>query len=452
MTGVYLSIITQAMTFALFKEFFRNDFGFGGNNGLTDFKDLLGFSLQSASTKAALFSASAVALVSSYAVARAIVASKYGKALTAVRDAESRMRFLGYRVENFKLFAFVVSAIMAGVAGALYVPQVGIINPGEFAPANSIEAAIWVAVGGRGTLVGAAIGAIAVNFAKTYFTGTIPEYWLYGLGALFVLITLFLPKGLLGLALEPGRRNRARLPPSPWKRGRTREQLTRQVSGSGDPSLTQTLLYLDGVSVSFDGYKALRGLSLVLAPGEMRAIIGPNGAGKTTMMDVITGKTRPDEGEALFDGRHDLTKLDEAEIATLGIGRKFQKPTVFENHTVEDNLLLATKAPRGVFATLFGRDNSSTIDTIDAILAKTKLGDLRSRIAASLSHGQKQWLESRDAALAGPQAPAGRRAGRGHDRRRDRRDRRAVAAKSRAIIRSWWSSTTWLSCASSASR
>ena len=167
----------------------------------------------------------------------------------------------------------------------------------------------------------------------------------------------------------------------------------RQVSGSGDPSLTQTLLYLDGVSVSFDGYKALRGLSLVLAPGEMRAIIGPNGAGKTTMMDVITGKTRPDEGEALFDGRHDLTKLDEAEIATLGIGRKFQKPTVFENHTVEDNLLLATKAPRGVFATLFGREASSAIGAIDAILAKTRLGELRSRIAASLSHGQKQWLE-----------------------------------------------------------
>jgi len=200
-TGVYLSIITQAMTFALFKEFFRNDFGFGGNNGLTDFKDLLGFSLQSASTKAALFSASAIALIAAYWVARAIIGSKYGKALMAVRDAESRMRFLGYRVENYKLFAFVVSAVMAGVAGALYVPQVGIINPSEFAPANSIEAAIWVAVGGRGTLVGAAIGAIAVNFAKTYFTGAFPEYWLYGLGLLFVLTTLFLPKGLLGLAL-----------------------------------------------------------------------------------------------------------------------------------------------------------------------------------------------------------------------------------------------------------
>ena len=162
---------------------------------------------------------------------------------------------------------------------------------------------------------------------------------------------------------------------------------------TNNPSLTQSLLYLDGVSVSFDGYKALRGLSLVLAPGEMRAIIGPNGAGKTTMMDVVTGKTRPDEGEALFDGRHDLTKLDEAEIATLGIGRKFQKPTVFENHTVEDNLLLATKARRGVRATLFGREDPNTSKTIDAILATTRLADHRSRIAGSLSHGQKQWLE-----------------------------------------------------------
>jgi urea transport system permease protein len=201
-TGVYLSIITQAMTFALFKEFFRNDFGFGGNNGLTDFKDLLGFSLQSASTKAALFSASCIVLILAYVASRAIIGSKYGKALVAVRDAESRMRFLGYRVANYKLFVFVVSAIIAGIAGALYVPQVGIINPSEFAPGNSIEAAIWVAVGGRGTLIGAAIGAIAVNFAKTFFTGAFPEYWLYGLGLLFVLTTLFLPKGLLGLALK----------------------------------------------------------------------------------------------------------------------------------------------------------------------------------------------------------------------------------------------------------
>src|SRR6478736_4955969 len=138
-------------------------------------------------------------------------------------------------------------------------------------------------------------------------------------------------------------------------------------------TLTRSLLYLDGIDVSFDGYKALRGLSLTLQPGEMRAIIGPNGAGKTTMMDVITGKTRPDEGDAMFDGKFDLTKLDEAEIATLGIGRKFQKPTVFEAHTVEDNLLLATKAPRSVRATLVGREDAKTLETIDAILATTRL-------------------------------------------------------------------------------
>ena len=172
------------------------------------------------------------------------------------------MRFLGYRVENYKLFVFVVSAVIAGIAGALYVPQVGIINPSEFAPANSIEAAIWVAVGGRGTLIGAALGAIAVNFAKTYFTGAFPEYWLYGLGLLFVLGTLFLPRGLLGLVL--GRR-RAEAPRNHFRRcGRGRR---RAMSDAGAPSLTQTLLYLDGVSVSFDGYKALRSLSLVLLPG-----------------------------------------------------------------------------------------------------------------------------------------------------------------------------------------
>ncbi len=213
-TGVYLSIITQALTYALKLAFFRNDFGFGGNNGLTDFKDVLGFSVQSDATRTALFSISALSLALSYLIAKAIVSSKYGKALIAVRDAESRVRFLGYRVENYKLFVFVVSAVMAGIAGALYVPQVGIINPSEFDPANSIEAVIWVAVGGRGTLVGAALGAIAVNFAKTYFTGAFPEYWLYGLGGMFVLATLFLPKGLIGL-IKSRRSAPAAAPPPP---------------------------------------------------------------------------------------------------------------------------------------------------------------------------------------------------------------------------------------------
>ena len=201
-TGVYLSIITQAMTYALLLAFFRNDMGFGGNNGLTDFKDLLGFNVQSDGMRAALFSISAIALGVGYLIARAVVTSKFGKVLIAIRDAESRTRFIGYRVETYKVVVFTLSAMMAGVAGALYVPQVGIINPSEFSPANSIEAVIWVAVGGRGTLVGAALGAVLVNFSKTWFTGALPELWLFALGLLFILVTIFLPKGILGTAGE----------------------------------------------------------------------------------------------------------------------------------------------------------------------------------------------------------------------------------------------------------
>lgn len=201
-TGVYLSIITQALTYALMLAFFRNDMGFGGNNGLTDFKDLLGFNLQSPGTRAALLAASAFVLAGFLLACRWLTRSRFGKVLVAVRDAESRARFLGYRVERYKLAVFTFSAMMAGVAGALYVPQVGIINPGEFDPANSIEAVVWVAVGGRGTLVGPVIGAVLVNFAKTVLTGTFPAIWLFVLGGLFVAVTLFMPRGLVGLCSD----------------------------------------------------------------------------------------------------------------------------------------------------------------------------------------------------------------------------------------------------------
>jgi urea transport system permease protein len=187
-TGVYLSIITQAMTYALLLGFFRNNFGFGGNNGLTDFKDILGFNVQAETTRNALLVTSCVALAIGFLICRAIVTSKFGKVLVAIRDAEARTRFLGYRVENYKLFVFTVSACMAGVAGALYVPQVGIINPSEFAPGNSIEAVIWVAV-----------GAFVVNYAKTYFTsGILAPDWLFMLGGLFIGVTLLMPRGIIG--------------------------------------------------------------------------------------------------------------------------------------------------------------------------------------------------------------------------------------------------------------
>jgi len=198
-TGVYLSIMTQALTYALMLSFFRNEMGFGGNNGLTDFKDILGFDLQSDTTRVSLFVTTAVLLALAYLMSQYIMNSRMGRIVVAIRDGEARSRFLGYRTERYKVWLFVYSALLAAVAGALYVPQVGIINPGEFTPINSIEVVVWVAVGGRGTLYGAVVGALLVNYAKTRFTAIMPESWLFALGALFVWVTIFLPKGLAGL-------------------------------------------------------------------------------------------------------------------------------------------------------------------------------------------------------------------------------------------------------------
>jgi urea transport system permease protein len=197
--GVYFSIITQALTYAAMLLFFRNDTGFGGNNGFTDFKRILGFSITAPGTRLVLFMLTGAALLSFLLLGRAIVTSKLGRVLTAIRDAETRVMFSGYNPVYFKLFIWTLSAVICGIAGALYVPQVGIINPSEMSPANSIEIAIWTAVGGRGTLIGPVVGAAAVNLGKSWFTQAFPEYWLYLLGLLFILVTLYLPRGIAGL-------------------------------------------------------------------------------------------------------------------------------------------------------------------------------------------------------------------------------------------------------------
>jgi urea transport system permease protein len=213
-SGVYLSIITQALTYALMLAFFRNDMGFGGNNGMTDFKDIVGIPLNVETTSVGLMLVTAAILSLAFLLARVMTRSRFGKILVAVRDTEPRTRFLGYRPEAYKLVVWTVSAVLAGIGGALYVPQVGIINPSEFAPANSIEAVIWVAVGGRGTLSGAILGAVLVNLGKTWFTSALPEVWLFAMGGLFILVTLFLPRGIIGLfararSVEPERRSAA---------------------------------------------------------------------------------------------------------------------------------------------------------------------------------------------------------------------------------------------------
>ena len=197
--GVYFSIITQALTYAAMLLFFRNETGFGGNNGFTDFKRVLGYTITSSETRLVLFGLTAVMLAVTLVFAAWLVKSKFGRVLTAIRDAESRVMFIGYNPLWYKLTIWVISAVICGIAGALYVPQVGIINPSEMSPGNSIEIAIWVAVGGRGTLIGPIIGAFVVNLAKSWFTVSFPEYWLFFLGLLFIIVTLMLPQGLVGL-------------------------------------------------------------------------------------------------------------------------------------------------------------------------------------------------------------------------------------------------------------
>jgi len=206
--GVYFSIITQALTFAFMLLFFRNNTGFGGNNGFTDFKRILGYTIATPGTRMALFILTGGVLIGSLLLGRYLVTSKFGRVLAAIRDAEQRVMFCGYNTIHYKLFVWTLSAVMCGVAGALYVPQVGIINPGEMSPANSIEIAIWVAVGGRGSLAGAVVGAGVVNGAKSFFTQAFPEYWLYVLGLMFILVTLFLPRGIVGLLAQLKARRR----------------------------------------------------------------------------------------------------------------------------------------------------------------------------------------------------------------------------------------------------
>ncbi|WP_213992700.1 urea ABC transporter permease subunit UrtC [Sodalis sp. dw_96] len=197
--GVYFSIMTQALTYAGMLLFFRNETGFGGNNGFTGFTTLLGFSVTSTSTRVGLFMITVLLLAASLLLGFALAKSKFGRVLTAIRDAENRLVFCGYDPKGFKLFVWTLSAILCGLAGALYVPQVGIINPSEMSPTNSIEAAIWVALGGRGTLIGPLLGAGIVNGAKSWFTVAMPEYWQLFLGLMFIVVTLLLPQGVIGL-------------------------------------------------------------------------------------------------------------------------------------------------------------------------------------------------------------------------------------------------------------
>jgi urea transport system permease protein len=405
--GVYFSIMTQALTFAGMLLFFRNETGFGGNNGFTNFRTILGFGITEPGTRAVLFLATVLLLVASLYIGWRLARSKFGRVLTALRDAENRLMFCGYDPRGFKLFVWVLSAVLCGLAGALYVPQVGIINPSEMSPTNSIEAAVWVALGGRGTLIGPLLGAGVVNGMKSWFTVAFPEYWLFFLGALFIVVTLYLPKGVIGLLKKRGESMRVTASaefmlepaffPVGAKQGcwhQPRLDRSRPTRPAGPRTRVHgTILTLEDISVSFDGFKALNDLNLYIGVGELRCIIGPNGAGKTTLMDVITGKTRPSHGKAWFGETLDLTQMSEVQIAQAGIGRKFQKPTVFEALSVFENLELAQKTDKSVWASLRARLSGEQKDRISEVLETIRLTTSVNRPAGLLSHGQKQFLE-----------------------------------------------------------
>ncbi len=409
--GVYVSILTQALAFAAWLLFNRNEMSLGGTNGLTDFKTLLGFSLQDQATQRGLYVATVFFLIGAYLLCRWVVTSKLGKVLRAVRDNERRLHFCGFSTTGYKVFVFVLSALLAGVAGGLYVPQVGIITPSQMGVLPSLEVVVWVALGGRGTLIGGALGAIVVNGLRTYLTTQVPQLWPFLLGGLFVGGVLFFPNGLVGL---PGqwrhwfRKRFGRLRASgggtediPSSNGRRKggadpngegvPPVNREGQAVGKPE--ETIVYLEAVTVSFEGFLALRDLNFFMERGELRVVIGPNGAGKTTLLDVISGKVKPTKGRVIFEEGTDLLPLREHQIANQGIGRKFQTPTAFPHHTVFDNLTLALRGRKGVIPSLFGRRGQEDRERIEAILGWIGLTEHAERFAGTLAHGQRQWLE-----------------------------------------------------------
>ena len=398
-TGVYLSIITQALTYALMLGFFRNNFGFGGNNGLTDFKDILGFNVQSPPTRAALFALSAIALALGYLIAQAVVRSKAGKVLIAVRDAESRTRFLGYRVENYKTVR--VHAVgLHGRRRRRALRAAGRHHQPERVRARQLDRGGDLGGGRRPRHAGRRGARRRARQLRQDHLHHRPARALLAVRAgRAVRARHHLPaQGHPRACCRSGhapQRRRCGAPAAGARRASRRSEAPWTPRIAKPPRRSPRACSISTASrVSFDGFRALNNLSLELAPGEMRAIIGPNGAGKTTMMDVITGKTRPDSGDVLFDsGSIDLTTKDEAAIAQLGIGRKFQKPTVFDNHTVEDNVLLALKADRSVRAQSVLARPTATPSASARSSTPSASPPHRHRLAGSLSHGQKQWLE-----------------------------------------------------------
>jgi urea transport system ATP-binding protein len=498
--GVYFAILTQALTLAAYKVFCLNNMLLCGTNGLTNFVSIAGFDLRDNNVKVRLFQCTVLIFIGAYLFCRYIINSRMGRVLIAIRDNESRLRFSGYRPHYFKLFVFTLSAMLAGLGGMLFVPQNGIITPSNMAVKPSIDVAIWVAVGGRGKLRGAACGALIVLLFENFLTTRCPNFWLFVDGFLFVAAALWFPAGMLNLIgglffgwllampaawkdkiwdIDPtdlhwsapsalaywsywivwtavgvvlvwlarnpdrlyrplkalwqvavGAKSSSPIQSSIQSSAKSEADAAPEIEPA-DPSSNKSettkgdslqqrlsrialmtrkeptnladgdLLKVEGVKVLFDGFKALDVDAFSLGFYELRVVIGPNGAGKTTLCDVISGKTRSTAGSITFAGRQ-VTSMAEAEIARLGVGRKFQTPTVFDSLSVYQNMELALPGRQGLLNNLFSRETPAEREKIFTILRRVRLAEHADRQVKYLSHGQRQWLEISMLILSGP--------------------------------------------------
>jgi urea transport system permease protein len=444
--GVFFAILTQAFTLAAGLVFCMNDMKLCGTNGLTRFDKIIGFTLSEADVKLSLYLLTLLMLVAVFWLCRKIIDSRFGRVLIAIRDNETRLRFSGYKPYHFKAVIFALSAMIAGLAGLLYAPQMGIFTPAKMEVKESILVVIWVAVGGRGTLSGAILGSLVVNllynyftsgreffwFAKDLFTGTEgifseqfyttylvwkPDYWPFALGALFVGVVIYFPDGLLSawnqlIEKKEQKTNDEQSTTSPGNESEhisTQERLRRVASNrrtrpekSMNSHLDSDLLRIENLQVVFDGFKALDIKSFNIQHYGLHVVIGPNGAGKTTLCDVISGKTRPTTGRVFFEGV-DVTSVSEADIARLGVGRKFQTPTVFDSLTVYENMELVLPNRQSLLRNFKARATPAENENILKILKRVKLAVHADKQVKHLSHGQRQWLEISMLILAGPQ-------------------------------------------------
>ncbi|MEO2010723.1 MAG: urea ABC transporter permease subunit UrtC [Pirellulaceae bacterium] len=423
--GVFFAILTQAITFGAWLVFCRNDLMLCGTNGLTNFVTLAGFDLTVPNVKLGLYLVTLLTLIAVYWFCHVIVTSRLGRVMVAIRDNETRLRFSGYRPYVFKMLIFVLAGMIAGIAGMLFAPQANIFTPKFMEVKMSILAVIWVAVGGRGTLSGAVLGALAVNILYNTLTTQMPGSWPFVQGGMFIGIVLLCPEGLMsiwrrwtkqssdprGQASDEVVHRDAIDQRSPvadqgenaedeYRKRLARLRVMQRIS-PGTSELDCVLLRIEKLQVEFDGFKALDIDSFTANHYELQVIIGPNGAGKTTLCDVISGKTHPTAGSVQFAAQ-EITGKSETDIARLGVGRKFQTPTVFDSLTVYENMQIASPGRQELKQNLWSKETDDEGKQILDILRRVRLIDHVDLPVKYLSHGQRQWLEISMLILAKP--------------------------------------------------